>query len=76
MVHMRMGVNDISDLSQPMSAGFCKKLLGIICGIDEQPFLALFVSDQIAKNSKVSHLILFDYHLLPPNPSAFLNYTL
>jgi hypothetical protein len=69
MVHMRMGVDDILDLIQSMRARFCEKPLGIIRGIDEQSFLTLLIPDQITENPKVSHLILFDNHLLPPNPS-------
>jgi hypothetical protein len=52
-----------------MRFGLSEKPRRIICGIDEQPFLTLLVSDQITEDCKISYLILFDNHLLPPNPS-------
>jgi hypothetical protein len=62
-----MGVDDILNFIQPMRFGFCEKSLSIIRGIDEQPFPTLLISDQITKDPKISHLILFDNHLLSPD---------
>jgi hypothetical protein len=74
VIHMRMGVDDVLDFIDTLQLRLRNEPLPIISRIDEQTLLCLFISDQIAKDRKISDLVLIDNHLLPPGGPDFLYY--
>jgi hypothetical protein len=61
VVYMGMSIKDGGNL-QSVLVGESDQFLSLICGVDDQGFPGLLVTNEVTKDHVVTHLKLSDYH--------------